>query len=407
MNKKLYIATVGTGASGEDIAHAIYFSINQQNPDYAVFIVSRKTQDETLPFIEKILKEKIHELKYNVELQEEVNEFETLYDSYLKIIKSYIKQGYQKERMVIDYTSGTKAMSAALVTAGITVEAGSISYTYGERREGGRVKSGSEKVTSLSTNLFNTEKKIYQATTLFNKNLFDAAEEILSSFADNPHPVYEHKIKFINKLSRALSKWDKFDFNSSFEILIEIKSNETLIKEAKLSDINIDKLAQAANFLKEKSLNNYKVLELIENAKRRKQEGKYDDAVARLYRSLEMIGQIEFEGKFNCSSSDVQIENMPAEFTEEIKKYFDIKDNKIKLPLFATFDILKKCDNYLGVKFFDNLNKVKKILHLRNNSILAHGQTPLDEKNFTEALELIQLFANEIKIKMPEFPKLK
>jgi CRISPR-associated protein (TIGR02710 family) len=409
-NKKLYIATIGTGASGVDIAHAIYFAVNDKNPDAAVFIVSKETKEKTLPYIEEKLRSDKPNLVYFKELVEEVNEFEILHKAYIDIIKRYIKQGYTANNIVVDYTSGTKSMSAALVSAGIAADVGLISYTYGERGDGGRVKAGSEKITSLSTNLFTTEKKISEAIVLFNKNLFDAACGLLSSFYDLPHPDYQEKIKFIIQLSRALSNWDKFDFNAAFEILNKMMKDDKLSREAQRLGVGINNLTQAANVLKVKKSDEYKVIELVANAKRRSKECKYDDAVARLYRALEMIGQIEFSKEFNCETSDVNIENIPLYLREEIKsKYFDIKDGKIKLPLFATFDLLKEKNNKMGILFSVNNDEINRVLQLRNYSILAHGNIPLDERKFNDALKLIVLFTSSInlEIEIPDFPRLR
>jgi CRISPR-associated protein (TIGR02710 family) len=407
---KLYIATIGTGASGDDIAHAIYFSINDKNPDAAVFIVSKETKEKTLPFIVEKLEINKPTLTRFEEQIEEINEFEILHKAYLAIIKKYINIGYTSKNIVVDYTSGTKSMSAALVSAGIAAEVSLISYTYGERGEGGRVKAGSEKVTSLSTNLFRTEKKISEAIILFNKNLFDAACALISSFDDIPHPDYKDKIKFLLQLSKALSKWDKFDFNSAFEILNRIMKDEKLLNEAHRLGVGINKLTQAANKLKEKKSDEYKVIELIANAIRRGNEGKYDDAVARLYRALEMIGQIEFIKEFNCETSDVNIDNILFDFRDEIKsKYFDPIDRKTKLPLFAAFDLLKRINNKTGVLFNDNIEEINKFLQLRNNSILAHGNVPLDERKYDNALKLIESLTSSIKLTIDvlKYPVLK
>lgn len=360
-NKKLYIATVGTGASGSDIAHAIYFSLNQYNPDTAVFIVSKETKEKTLPFIEDKIKSNKSDLEYFVELEEEVNEFESLHNSYLSTINKYIKLGYLPQNIVVDYTSGTKAMSAAIVSAGIASNVGLISYTYGKRGEGGRVMSGSEKITTLSPNLFITEKKLEEAKLLFNKNLFEAVIHVLSSFEDVPHPEFSNKISFIVHLSTAFNSWDKFEFGLAFDMLNKMKRNETFIIEAKHFVVNLEKLTQAANKLKEKKLNEYLVSELISNANRRAEEGKYDDAVARLYRALEMIGQIEFEKQFGCSTSDAKIENIPEQFREDIvSKYYDTKDRKIKIPLFGTFELISKVKVDFANKLNENIARLKK-----------------------------------------------
>ncbi len=150
---------------------------------------------------------------------------------------------------------------------------------------------------------------------------------------------------------------------------------------------------------------NFLLFELIENAKRRAIEGKYDDAIARLYRALEMLGQIEFEKEFKCSTSDVNCENLPLEKRNEIReKYFDYKDNKVKLSLFVTFDLLKIVKNRIGLLFSENFEEVKKILFLRNNSILAHGMQPITRKEFEATIEKLEKLIIGQELKTFRFP---
>ncbi len=409
INKKLYIATVGTGASGTDIAHALFQSLNQYNPDTAVFIVSKETKIKTLPFIEEKIKSHKPTLEYFAELEEEINEFEELHNSFVKIILKYIKQGYEKSNIIVDYTSGTKAMSAALVSAGIFIQVGRITYTYGKRGDGGRVQSGSEKTTSLSPNLFITGKKFSEAKLLFNKNLFEGVINLLSSFEDLPHPDFSTKIQFIIQLSHALNNWDKFEFGSAFEILNQMKKDENMLHEAKYFGLSLEKFTQTANTLKEKKLNDFLVCELISNAGRRATEGKYDDAVARLYRALEMIGQIEFEKQFGCSTSDVKIENIPEQFREGLlSKYFDSKAGQLKMPLFGSLELLMQTNEKYKNLLSDKIQTIKRILDMRNHSILAHGSVPLSEKKFVEAQQIISDVIKSFLItaKVPQFPKL-
>lgn len=406
--KKLFIATVGTGQSGKDIAHAIYFSLCQHNPNTAVFIVSKETRENTLPYLEERIRTESQDLEYYCEEVQEINDFEILHKEYVIIIKKYIKQGYDRKNIIVDYTGGTKSMSAALVTAALATEVNYISYTFGLRGEGGRVKSGTERVSSLSTTLFDTEKRLNQAKILFNKNLFDASEEILSSYKDLPYPDFESEIKFIIELSRALNYWDKFEFRKAFDTLNKMKMDEEILKIAQSNSISINKLTDYTYLLSNSEDKTFLLHELLENAKRRASEGKYDDAVARLYRALEMLGQIEFEKEFKCLTSDVDCKNLPYEKRNEIKeKYLDWKDNKVKLPLYITFELLKIVNNKIGILFSEKIEEIKKILYLRNNSILAHGSQPLKKENFEETLEIIEKLLVDSKSKVKKFPRLK
>lgn len=405
-SKKVLIMTVGTGANGADIAHGLFFSIKDSNPNILILIGSAKSFETTLPHIKNLIAEQEIDVELIEKLIEEVNDLEFLHFKFSEIINQLLKQGYSLNKISVDYTSGTKAMSAALVSAAIENKVGSLSYVYGDRGEGGRVKSGTERRNSLSPNKFHSKNIFEKAIELFNNFRYINSIELLTNHEF--HPDFQEKAVLLTKLSKMFDAWDKFNFSAAFEISKSIVSEELKIFNLK-NKFEKDYVPSLTR-LKEKNLSFEKIIDLIENAERRAKEGKYDDAVARLYRSLEMIGQIEFEKEFNCSTSNVKIENIPLELTEEIKqKYFDIKDGKIKLPLFATFELLNKKGNRAGAKFYSNFDKIKKVLHLRNNSILAHGMKALNESEFIAALELINLFTEEI-IKSTDvitFPEIK
>lgn len=405
-SKKVLIMTVGTGASGSDVAHGLFFSVKDSNPDILILVGSSKSFQTTLPHLKNLINAENINLEIVENLIEEVNDLENLHFQYSDIIKKLLKQGYSLNKICVDYTSGTKAMSAALVSAAIENKVGSLSYVYGDRGDGGRVKSGTERRNSFSPNKFYSKNIFDKAVELFNIYRFNSCIELLEKHEF--HPEYQGKSELLIKLSKMFDAWDKFNFSYAWDI-----SNNIHVEKLKEFDLKNRFEIYYKPFLlklKEKNLSYEKIFELIQNSGRRAKEGKYDDAVARLYRTLEMIGQIEFEKVFNCSTSDVKIENIPTEFTDEIKtKYVDSKDNKIKLPLRATFDLLNKNNNNLGRKFFENFERIKKVLNLRNYSILAHGSNTLNEKEFSEADELIKSFLSE-KNKpnyVKEFPELK
>jgi len=405
-SKKVLIMTIGTGASGSDVAHGLFFSIKDSNPDILILIGSSKSFETTLPHLKNMINSENINLELVENLIEEVNDLENLHFQYSGIIDKLLKQGYSLNKISVDYTSGTKAMSAALVSAAIENKVGSLSYVYGDRGDGGRVKSGTERRNSLSPNKFYSKNIFDKAVELFNIYRFISCIELLERHEF--HPEYQSKSELLIKLSKMFDAWDKFNFSFAWEISKDIPLEE--LKEFNMKSGFERFYIPFLIKLKEKNLSFEKIFDLNLNASRRAKEGKFDDAVARLYRTLEMIGQIEFEKVFNCSTSDVRIENIPTELADEIKaKYLDSNDNKIKLPLKATFDLLNKNGNTLGRKFFENFDRIKKVLRLRNNSILAHGSKALNEIEFREADELINLFLIDIKKPsyVKEFPEIK
>jgi len=296
-------------------------------------------------------------------------------------------------------------MSAALVSAALSAKVGSILYVYGERGEGGRVKSGTERRSSLSPIKIFSRDIFNKAIDYFNSYRYCDCIELLENFEF--HPDYDEKVKLLIKLSKLFDAWDKFNFNSAFEICRTISPDE--LKIYQLKGYFEDKLKPALVKLKSNELTIEKIIDLISNAQRRAAEGKYDDAVARLYRALEMLGQLEFQKEFNCSTGDVKIENIPEPFRADVyEKYLDKKDQKIKIPLFGTFELLANIQNKIGLEFISMRDEIKQILSQRNNSILAHGFIPLKEKDYSAANQILEKFFTSVNItfNLISFPKI-
>jgi CRISPR-associated protein (TIGR02710 family) len=109
------------------------------------------------------------------------------------------------------------------------------------------------------------------------------------------------------------------------------------------------------------------VADLLANAERRAVQGRYDDATARLYRALEMQGQIAFQELTGASTGNVPEEKIPAALREEYAlRYRDPQDGKIKIPLEATFRLLHAVDHPLGQQFLAHQEDFRRLLLARN-----------------------------------------
>jgi CRISPR-associated protein (TIGR02710 family) len=148
--------------------------------------------------------------------------------------------------------------------------------------------------------------------------------------------------------------------------------------------------------------------DLLSNAIRRSEEGKYDDAVARLYRCLEMIGQIEFQKQFGCGTSRVDPEVLPQSIRAEYCHKHGFKDDKdgkeyLRLGLDAAFNALAEAGNEIGRNYKKNYERIRSVLQTRNQSILAHGQQPVEEKTFEKMRKIVEeLFGVQAKVRFPK-----
>ena len=146
---------------------------------------------------------------------------------------------------------------------------------------------------------------------------------------------------------------------------------------------------------------------MINNSIRKAEEYKYDDAIARLYRSFELIAQIELT-KYNIKSSDIDVSilqenNVSDEFIKDLENTKE--DGKIRIGLSKDFLLLNELNNDLGKYYVENESKIKNLTQKRNNSILAHGLESQTKEDFDSFLEIVMILARKLDKDMNKFIK--
>jgi len=386
---KALIISVGTGTSRkpeavESLAKAIAFSLENHNPDTAFFVVSEESRKTTLPLI----LQKTELSKYEtitVQNPDDIQQiFETLREKFKEIKNSYTK-------IAVDYTSGTKAMTSALTILGTIYEADTLSYITG-KRVGGIVQHGTEKINTVRPHFATAEEKIKIATRLFNQNQFQAAATIIDQMLkETSDPQLVDRVKPLKNLAEAYDKWERFRHKEAFEIIKTIEKPE----------LNRNKrfLGMLTRHLEKKeppqtNLEPFYIADLINNAKRRgTKEGRYDDALARLYRTIELIAQYKLRKKYGILTSQAKPNQIPKRLLHEWN--IPPKTENIRLPLARSYQILEEKDDELGKKYRED-KKLKDLLSKRNQSILAHGTTPIDQKTYQELYKKTIKYASTI-----------
>jgi CRISPR-associated protein (TIGR02710 family) len=153
--------------------------------------------------------------------------------------------------------------------------------------------------------------------------------------------------------------------------------------------------------------NCYILASLINNSIGKAEEYRYDDAIARLYRSLELAAQIRLTS-YNIKSSDVDVSilsdnNVSDEFIEELKRTKE--DGKIRMGLVKDYLLLNELNDDLGKYYVENEKKIKNMTIKRNNSILAHGLESRSKEDFEEFLEVVIDMARKLDKGMNKFLK--
>lgn len=294
--------------------------------------------------------------------------------------------------VVVDYTGGTKTMSAALALA--TVSHGfTFSYVGGDMRTAGGlgvVMDGHERVvTGVSPwAIFAVEEKT-RIGQMVGGYRYEAASAMVQAtlprLGDSDKQVWE----LLRGVLEGYRAWDNFDHKGALEIMPRALSDfsrlapfirdEPLLRFMDEAGANVDTLKKMAGLTKGfNRIHACLAADLVSNARRRAAQNKYDDAMARLYRALEMVGQGAFEERFRCSTSAARPDCLPEVLRGEYgNRYLDPDKGVLKLPQHATFRALAAAGHDLGNRFMDNYGAIRDIQSARNESILAHGTSPV------------------------------
>ncbi|MGQ9546581.1 MAG: TIGR02710 family CRISPR-associated CARF protein [Dehalococcoidia bacterium] len=371
MNALMISVGTGVGPDGnESIIRGLRYSITRHNPDKIFFVVSEESRKATLPGLAEGLGKPYEEI-----VLPDSDDVNAIYGQLLPRYK-YIRKHF--DYIVIDYTSGTKAMSAALAILGSLHEADSLSYVTGRRRSG-VVVTGTEKLLTLQPYTVFIEKRFAEAVNLFNKCQFDAALHIISQIKQAvPDPLLLDSLLPFKNVALAYSAWDRFDHQQALEQL----------KEVKLAEFDKNK-AFLGKLCHGEEKEPYHIADLINNATRRGDvEGKYDDAVARLYRTIELIAQFRLKHYGIPNTSDVPKDRIP----QSLASQFQAVLGKVQIALDMDYQFLAAYDDELGKRFLAD-HELRDFLSKRNKSILAHGLKPIEKSDYEQLSRKVLDFA--------------
>jgi len=389
----------------------LIYALNEEKPAYIIFFVSRESRKK----VPEILKE----LKFEYQALEQIctpseSDLSVAYKALMRELQDKLSSlDIAPEELIVDYTGGTKTMSAALVL--VTIDMGCIySYVGGAERDKGGIGvviNGKEKRWYLYNpwdELAVEERK--RINYLFNTARYSSARETIESLLRKVSPKERPYYEMILDMVTGYQMWDIFNHKEARRLLNKSLNQLRLYTSRSSDDLAnlVCHVEENVRFLNSLERGKALVIDLISNAQRRaKLEGKYDDATARLYRALEKLAQVELQEKYNINASNVKLDEIPKSLRNTYKrKYLDSKGSKIKLPLYASFELLYAKGNELGKKFFQKGNKIRAILEKRNNSVLAHGDTPVSKETYNKLLEIILEFIGINKEELLKFPTL-
>lgn len=290
-----------------------------------------------------------------------------------------LRQRFSRLELFGDYSGGTKAMSAALAMALVDQNAG-LSLVAGNRSNLIRIQR-SDGVRPMSVSDMRLRRLLQeQLPPLLERHLYDQAavllREVRQLHGEQLDSTNLEALTAFQNCLAVLMRWDRFEWSEALHDGALTCLPENL--EALFAWWQRVDSAQALLF-GEAPLVAYTGYELVQdlvlNAERRGSRGWYDDAVARLYRALELLAQtyIQLELQYNH-----------LDFWEHPDIQRDSAEWRLRRGISGLYRWLsyREGDTGLGGEAARQWAVFKDLLMTRNRSLLGHGLQPVLQRDW-------------------------
>lgn len=392
--------TVGTGVDTSEnkirsLAHGLLTSIRDKRPDKIVFFGSKKSK-KTLSYLYKEAKKKNFKIPNHKFIEIiQIDDFNHCF----KKIENEMKK-YLEDEVIVDYTSGTKTMASTAAIVAVLYKKELMTVT-GNRDTSPIVQMGTEETKTQNMYRVYDGMTIKRFKELFNLYRFRTALKVLDEV------IVDERKEPYTKLTKGYLYWDLFNHQKAQEYL----SSEEIKVLAEIKDVlNRNKSILGSIVRAKNGKTRYKyrfyLPDILANSQRRAHEGKYDDAVARVYRALELIAQIIFEEEYKDYTFSIN----PKNYSKRARSALSL-DSKRPIGLKKAYQLLACEGHEIGKKFIND-KRLQNLLKLRNHSIFAHGLESIKREEYKEFYEKVISYAKmvdeniESKIKAASFPKL-
>lgn len=289
--------------------------------------------------------------------------------------------------VIVDYTGGTKSMSAGLAAAAMDHPECKLSLVKGPRLDLVRVRDGLERVTQMTTNYAFVQKQKALCENLLKEWNFEAVVKVLEETDKYGLLEKDPALERLLYLCRGFAAWDRFDYRNAVRYIELYKTDENI----KPYNALLKKINNTLSWYDEWQPDSKKnppgfmlVYDVLQNAKRRAARGNYDDAVARIYRGVEMYAQFCLRtAKPRLTSDDIDTSVLPEECRQSLEPR-RTPQGKIQIGLKEDYELLYCIKHPVGPVWQKWREKVLSVIQLRNYSFLAHGMKPISEAEYKE-----------------------
>jgi CRISPR-associated protein (TIGR02710 family) len=315
-------------------------------------------------------------------------------------IAAKIKAVYQENPdayLYADYTGGTKTMSLSLGMAALDYGVALYLTTNATRENLIRVERG-QSTERAPTTLLTVERILNQDLPRFlqdfNYSGAISSLQVLLQSLELPADQKRH-IRQLRDIYAGFEAWDRFDHLAAWDLL-SMHMGQVQAYGLALKRVLSSRQAIEPNFQAPATIpgHGYELVEdLLLNAQRRAHQQRYDDAVGRLYRALELLAQIRLKQTYDLETGDLDLAKLPEPLRDLYATDRNPSTAKVQIGLMKSYALLSQLpDDPLGQHFQPQAERLQHALQARNYSLLAHGFTPITANTYQSSGQVIQTF---------------
>lgn len=302
--------------------------------------------------------------------------------------------------VVANYTGGTKTMSLGLGL--YALRRGSpwwlqVNRTI-DRSNIRRIETGDVALPQDLSHLL-AQAAAERAGALAERHDYAGAEAVLEATLAQERLRSEDQRRLLGLCQRHAFRaaWDRLDYRQALELA---RRNRELAAEHAEALSRLLRIAEALGGDDPWPKGRFTGLELVEdlraNAERAAARGRYDDAVGRLYRATELLAQVKLRRDYGIRTSNVDPAHpkIPDDLRPELERH-RTSPKAIKIGLLAAYELLAAMNDPLGTYFAEHRGALLYVIEKRNQTLFAHGLTPVDRKTWTDVAPRWQQWLDE------------
>jgi hypothetical protein len=379
-------------------------SIEQNQPDMVHFLCSEDTERSKGSYLQvvgegKVLKSdpklpspdlpNIKTMARLGDLQvavQRISGFDNLNDCYLTAaaLIDQLHNQHPDSTIVTDYTGGTKSMTAGLASAALDDGCCEIQLVTGLRANLERVADRTEFARPVRVWDVQVHRRLRIVQQFLSRYDYASAahalEETARRFAS------EQTVQRLTKwlaLCRGFDAWDRFDHAAAQQVLRPLRGH--VDEHKKFLEVMLADRGHGFELVED----------LLRNAERREAQERYDDAVGRLYRALELTAQRWLKLRYGIDTGSVDPDLAPSSQRDALTHH-ENEQGVIKIGLRAAWDLIAAfADDPLGTCFGEHRKHVLNFLTVRNESLFAHGLQPIGARDYQTHVGFVTSFVEQ------------